>query len=102
MKIQHDNDSYSIVLDNGDESEVMDFGGPIAIQSGTDWYYAFLLSPTQADADLEPAVYKLTKQPTVFEEVEFDDSEEDRADELDDLEDDEDEGVVERSAPEPL
>ncbi|KKK68130.1 hypothetical protein LCGC14_2947110, partial [marine sediment metagenome] len=40
MKIQHDNESYSIVLDDGSESDVMDFGGPVAVRSGGDWYYA--------------------------------------------------------------
>lgn len=99
MKIQHDNESYSIVLDDGSESEIEYFGVPVMASQGANEYFAFMLSPTKAHPDLQPVVYKIEAQSTVMEEVEFADD-----DEEDDPEDDpEDENNgVERSAPRQL
>ena len=98
MKIQHDGEVYSIICDDGTESSISDFGvNAVAESDSKDLYIAVLDSPTESgDYMLEPVIYKLVKQPTTIEEVEFDD-----ADPED--EDQEDEGgAVERSAPEKL
>ncbi len=99
MKIQHDLESFSIVLDDGTESDVVEFGSTLTLASGGNVYFACLESPTESGLDgIKPVVYKLTSQPTVMEEVDFDDEDEEEGDE----EDEDEEETVERSAPEQL
>ena len=96
MKILHDYESYVIVLDNGEESELTDIGEVAVVvdDDSKQCFAAFLQAPETGNQDysapdgMEPVVYLLTPQPTDVQESDFDDGDDSEYDSDDDPEDD--------------